>query len=220
MTRAGDALASSSGLASSLAARMTDTYLSGKEACQKLGVHSRTLYNWEEKGKIDTIRTPGGKRLYNVDKYIKDQTTNKIYNDDNEEELNKLKIIYVRVSSMSQKNDLERQKIYMQKRYPGYLLIEDIGSGLNFNRRGLRKIIKYAISGKIEELVVAYKDRLARFGFELIEDLIKEYSNGRIIILNKNKDLEPEEELVKDMLQIMNIFTAKMNGLRKYKEKN
>ena len=68
----------------------------------------------------------GGKRLYNVDKYIKDQTTNKIYNDDNEEELNKLKIIYVRVSSMSQKNDLERQKIYMQKRYPGYVLIEDI----------------------------------------------------------------------------------------------
>jgi len=175
MTRAGDALASSSGLASSLVARMTDTYLSGKEACQKLGVHSRTLYNWEEKGKIDTIRTPGGKRLYNVDKYIKDQ-------------------------------------------YPGYLLIEDIGSGLNFNRRGLRKIIKYAISEKIEELVVAYKDRLARFGFELIEDLIKEYSNGRIIILNK--DLEPEEELVKDMLQIMNIFTAKMNGLRKYKEKD
>lgn len=174
----------------------------------------------EEKGKIDTIRTPGGKRLYNVDKYIKEQTTNKIYHDDNEEELDKLKIIYVRVSSVAQKNDLERQKLYMQKRYPKHLLIEDIGSGLNFNRRGLRKIIKYAISGQLEELVVAYKDRLARFGFELIEDLIKEYSNGRIIILNKNKDLEPEEELVKDMLQIMNIFTAKMNGLRKYKEKD
>ena len=173
-----------------------------------------------KKGKIDTIRTPGGKRLYNVDKYIKEQTTNKIYNDDNEEELDKLKIIYVRVSSATQKNDLERQKLYMQKRYPKHLLIEDIGSGLNFNRRGLRKIIKYAISGQLEELVVAYKDRLARFGFELIEDLIKEYSNGRIIILNKNKDLEPEEELVKDVLQIMNIFTAKMNGLRKYKEKD
>jgi len=200
---------------------MTDTYLSGKEACQKLGVHSRTLYNWEEKGKIDTIRTPGGKRLYNVDKYIKEQTTNKIYND-NEEELDKLKIIYVRVSSETQKNDLERQKLYMQKRYPKHLLIEDIGSGLNFNRRGLRKIIKYAISGQLEELVVAYKDRLARFGFELIEDLIKEYSNGRIIILNKDKDLdkEPEEELVNDMLQIMNIFTTKMNGLKKYKEKD
>ena len=105
----------------------------------------------------------------------------------------------------------------MQKRYPNHLLIEDIGSGLNFNRRGLRKIIKYAINGKIEEVVIAYKDRLARFGFELIEDLIKEYSNGKIIIIHKNNDLGPEEELVKNMLQIMNIFTAKMNGFRKYK---
>jgi putative resolvase len=216
MTSTEVVLASSSGLGSNLATKITDTYLSGKEACQKLGVHSRTLYNWEEKGKIDTIRTPGGKRLYNVDKYIKDQTTNKIYNDDNEEELNKLKIIYIRVSLMSQKNDLERQKNYMEKRYPGYLVIEDIGSGLNFNRRGLRKIIRYAISGRIEELVVANKDRLSHFGFELIEDLIKEYSNGRIIILNK--DLEPEEEIVKDMLQIMNIFTEKMNVLKKYKD--
>ena len=206
---------------------MTSKYLGSKEACQQLGVHPRTLYNWEEKGKIDTIRTPGGKRLYNVEKYIKDQkiVTKNVDVTETETEsengnIEKLKIIYTRVSSASQKNDLERQKLYMQKRYPGHLLIEDIGSGLNFNRRGLRKIIKYAINGKIEELVVAYKDRLARFGFELIEDLIKEYSNGKIIILHKNKDLEPEEELVQDMLQIMNIFTAKMNGLRKYKEKD
>ncbi len=202
---------------------MTSNYLGSKEACQQLGVHPRTLYNWEEKGKIDIIRTPGGKRLYNVEKYIKDQkiiTKNIDENEIENENIEKLKIIYTRVSSISQKDDLERQKNYMQKRYPNHLLIEDIGSGLNFNRRGLRKIIKYAISGKIEEIVVAYKDRLTRFGFELIEDLIKEYSGGKIIILHKNKDLEPEEELVKDMLQIMNIFTAKMNGLRKYKEKD
>ena len=202
---------------------MTSNYLGSKEACQQLGVHPRTLYNWEEKGKIDTIRTPGGKRLYNVEKYIKDQkiiTKNIDENEIENENIEKLKIIYTRVSSISQKDYLERQKNYMQKRYPNHLLIEDIGSGLNFNRRGLRKIIKYAISGKIEEIVVAYKDRLTRFGYELIEDLIKEYSGGKIIILHKNKDLEPEEELVKDMLQIMNIFTAKMNGLRKYKEKD
>ena len=98
------------------------------------------------------------------------------------------------------------------------MVIEDIGSGINLNRKGLRKIIKYAIEGKIEEVVVAYKDRLARFGFELIEDLIKVYSNGKIIIVNKNKDLEPEQELIKDVLQIMNIFVAKMNGLSKYKD--
>jgi excisionase family DNA binding protein len=213
---------------------MTEKYLGGKEACRQLGVHPRTLYNWEEKGKIDTIRTPGNKRLYNVEKYIKEQNSifKNLYNNEINErneinEINemsnkkeKLKIIYTRVSSISQKDDLERQKNYMLKRYPNYLLIEDIGSGLNFNRRGLRKIIKYAINGEIDQVIVAYKDRLARFGFELIEDLIKEYSNGKIIILNQKKDIEPEEELVKDMLQIMNIFTAKMNGLRKYKEKS
>jgi len=198
---------------------MTYTYLSGKEACQKLGVHSRTLYNWEEKGKIDTIRTPGNKRLYNLEKYLKEQNPSfKVFEETlDEDKIDRLKIIYTRVSSHSQKDDLERQKEYMVKKYPNYLLIEDIGSSLNFNRRGLRKIIKWAILGKVEEVVVAYKDRFARFGFELIEDLITEYSNGKITILNKVKDEEPEEELVKDLLQIMNIFVAKMNGLRKYK---
>ena len=169
---------------------------------------------------IDTIRTPGGKRLYNVEKFLKNKNNIIDVNCDNETKLERMKIIYIRVSSLSQKDDLERQKIYMQKRYPGHYLIEDIGSGMNLNKRGIRKIIKWAIEGKIEEVVVAYKDRLARFGYELIEDLIKEYSSGRIIILNKKKETEPEEELVKDMLQIMNIFVAKMNGLRKYKENN
>jgi predicted site-specific integrase-resolvase len=106
----------------------------------------------------------------------------------------------------------------MLKRYPKHVLIEDIGSGMNFNKRGIRKIIKLAIEGKIDELVVAYKDRLTRFGYDLIEDLIKDYSNGKIIILHKDKDSEPEQELVKDVLQIMNIFVAKMNGLRKYSD--
>lgn len=95
-------------------------------------------------------------------------------------------------------------------------MIEDIGSGVNLNKRGIRKIISLAIEGRIEELVIAYKDRLARFGYELIEDLITTYSEGKIIIINKKKELKPEEELAFDVLQIMNVFTAKMNGLRKY----
>lgn len=184
-----------------------------------LGVHQRTLYQWEEKGKIETIRTPGGKRLYNIEKFLKNKDNNNEKNEDNEINEERMKIIYIRVSSVSQKDDLERQRKYMQKRYPKHYLVEDIGSGMNLNKRGIRKIIKWAIEGKIEEVVIAYKDRLARFGFELIEDLIKDYSSGRIIVLNKKKETEPEEELVKDMLQIMNIFVAKMNGLRKYKEK-
>ena len=98
--------------------------------------------------------------------------------------------------------------------------MEDIGSGINFNRKGFRQILKYALEGKINVLVVAYKDRLTRFGFELIEDLIKEYSNGKIQIENtKDKPKDPQEELVKDVLQILNVYTAKMNGLRKYKVK-
>ena len=199
-------------------------YVSGKEASKILGIHERTLYLWDKAKKIETIRTPGNKRLYNITKFLSDRKPNdnniniNINESDDYNNINeKIKIVYVRVSSLSQKDDLERQKNYMMKKYPNHYLIEDIGSGINFNRRGLRKIIKLAIEGKIEEVVIAYKDRLTRFGFELIEDLIKEYSNGRILVLNENKKIEPEEELVKDMLQIMNIFVAKMNGLRKYK---
>jgi putative resolvase len=199
-------------------------YLGGKEAAKLLGVHQRTLYLWDKKGIIETIRTPGNKRLYNVEKFLLEkegQDQSNSINDLNElDKLNgKLNISYVRVSSMSQKDDLQRQKNLIINNYPNHVLIQDIGSGVNMNRRGLRKIIKLAIAGKVNELVIAYKDRLSRFGYDLIEDLITEYSNGKIIILNKKDDLEPEEELAFDVLQIMNVFVAKMNGLRKYKKK-
>ena len=105
----------------------------------------------------------------------------------------------------------------MKSKYPDYNIIEDIGSGINFNRNGLRRIINLAIEGKINKVIVAYKDRLTRFGFELIEDLIKDYSNGEIIIVDEEEvKKEPKEELVDDVLQILNVYTAKMNGLRKY----
>jgi putative resolvase len=199
-------------------------YVGGKEASRVLGVHQRTLYQWEEKGFIDTIRTPGGKRMYNVEKYIREhKNADKLNNYDELDELDetdeKLNISYARVSSQSQANDLERQKKLVKDAYPDHILVEDIGSGVNFNRRGLKKIIKWAIEGRVNELVIAYKDRLARFGYELIENLIKEYSDGEIIIMKKKDDLEPEEELMSDMLEIMNVFVAKRNGLRKYKKK-
>lgn len=198
-----------------------ESFVGGKEASEKLGIHQRTLYQWERKGWIETIRTDGNKRLYNVDKYLKDKKciNNKIDCEKNLEEIDKtkekLKISYVRVSSNGQKDDLERQKEQMLKLYPNHIMIEDIGSGINLNKRGIRKIIKLGIDGRIEELVILYKDRLTRFGFELIEDIIKEYSNGKIIIVN-NKEMKAEEEMVYDVLQIMNVFTAKMNGLQKY----
>ena len=173
-------------------------YVGGKQASKILGVHQRTLYQWETKKIIDTIRTPGGKRLYNIQKFI----------NENQE--------YIKKNGISN-NIHEVKKEVMKKLYPKYEIIEDIGSGLNLNKRGIRRVIKMGIEGKINELIVAYKDRLTRFGYELIENIIKDYSGGRIIVLNNPKALKPEVELVNDVMALMNVYVAKMNGLRRYK---
>jgi len=211
-----------------------EEFIAGSKASKILGVHQKTLYAWEEKNIIETIRTPGGKRLYNVKKYLSEVQKNKKKEtikkniEDNvagTEDIEKLleilddtkkKIVYGRVSSNGQKDDLTRQVALLQQKYPEHELITDIGSGMNLNRKGLRKIIDMAIRGEIEEVVVVHRDRLCRFGYELIEDIISKYSNGKITIIEEVEDKEPREELVEDVLQIMNIFVAKMNGLRKY----
>ena len=206
-------------------------YFGGKEASAILGVHQRTLYLWEKKGYIKTTRSNNGKgkRMYDVNGYLNDQgikcekiskTQIKCSDLDDLDKEKELKICYARVSSNGQKNDLERQKETLKEKYPEHKLIEDIGSGINLTKRGLLKIIDLAIEGKLKELVVVHKDRLVRFGYDLIEHLIKKYSNGKIIIMNKKENIEPEEEMVKDVLQIMNVFVAKMNGRRKYKKLN
>jgi hypothetical protein len=194
-------------------------FVGGKEACQILGVHQRTLYQWDAKKLIDTIRTPGNKRLYNVNKYILEHENKKdIKINSKDANINNIKhnICYIRVSSSGQKDDLEHQRQVMIKKYPKHEIIEDIGSGLNLNKRGIKRIIKLGIEGKINELVIAYKDRLTRFGYELIEDIIKDYSRGKIIVINETKKIKPDEELVNDVMSLMNVYVAKMNGLRKY----
>ena len=121
------------------------------------------------------------------------------------------------MSSRKQKNDLERQIRVMKNLYPNHIIIKDIGSGLNFKRPGLKKIIKYALDGELDELIVAYKDRLTRFGFELIEFIIETSSDGKIVVLDHMEEKTPHEEVTEDILQIMNVYVAKINGLRKYK---
>ena len=201
---------------------MNNCYVSKRIALKELGISHMTLIKLVNNKKIEYITTEGGQRKYNVIKYIKDNKIEIQQEDDNMDlqldNQDKINICYIRVSTYGQKDDMIRQKEYMTNKYPSYQIIEDIGSGINFNRKGLRKIISLAIAGKINNLVVAYKDRLTRFGFELIEDLIKEYSNGKIIIENNKEDKEPKEELVDDVLQILNVYTAKMNGMRKYRK--
>lgn len=187
-----------------------ENYLSRNEASKLLKIHYHTLYKLADNNEIDTIKK-GSRQYYNVNKYLKDKGIVKT-------QVNKKYICYCRVSSQKQKEDLKNQIEYMKKEYPYHEIISDIASGLNYERPGLKKILKYAVNGEIEELVIAYKDRLMRFGFELIEWLIKEKSNGKIKILNNNEELTPTEEITKDIISIMNIYTAKVNGLRKYKK--
>ena len=189
---------------------MNNKYVSRKEASEILGIHYHTVYALAERKEIETIKI-GNRQLYNVSKYLQKQKI------PIENEVRK-KICYCRVSSSKQKEDLQRQIEYMTKKYPNYEIISDIGSGLNMNREGLKKIIDSGIKGEIEIVVVAYKDRLARFGYELIERIIKEYSNGEVKIENNEEEKTPMEELTTDIVSIMNVYVAKMNGLRKYKK--
>ena len=186
---------------------MNISYKTRKESCEMLGIHYHTLYKLAENKEIEAVKIVA-RQMYNVEKYIKDKGLNK---------KNKMKICYCRVSSQKQKEDLKRQIEYMKEKFPTYEIVSDIASGLNFKREGLNKIIDLAIRGEIEILVVSYKDRLARFGYELIERIIKDYSGGEIHIINKKEEETPEEEISKDIIAIMNIYVAKMNGLRKYK---
>lgn len=194
-------------------------YVKRKEFCEILGIHYHTLYNLVKKNKVERVIL-NKYAVYNIGKYIKE---NNIQIEDKKEDVVKIKtdkinVCYCRVSSHKQKEDLERQIEMMEDKYPNHEIIYDIGSGLNFKRRGLTKIINMGIKNKINELVIAYKDRLARFGYELIENILKTYSNAEIKIMNKDEEKTTEMELSEDILAIMNVFVAKINGLRKYKK--
>jgi len=187
---------------------MQNEFIKGSKATAILGISRKTLHRWHDKGLIDVIRTPTNQRLYNINKFMLD----------NSKHSDRLNICYARVSSLGQKDDLSRQKKLLQSLYPKYLIIYDIGSGLNYKRKGFKKIIELAIRGKINKLIVTYKDRLVRFGFEFIEDLVRTYSNGKIIVINKEVQIDPQKEIVQDVLQILNIYVAKINGQRSHKK--
>jgi len=194
-------------------------YYTPKEASKKLGVHWQTLKNWEKSGKIKCIRSPGGKRYYDINSFIseidkKEENTETL----SIEVIPKKKICYCRVSSHSQKIELENQINYMKKKYPNHEILYDIGSGINFNRPNLKKIINYSVNKDLEELVIAYKDRLCRIGYELIEYMLKEYSNTNIIIVN-DEIKSPEKELTDDLIEIITVFSSKLYGMRSYKTK-
>jgi predicted site-specific integrase-resolvase len=180
---------------------LTMSYITSKEASQTLGLHPNTLRLYADNGTIESYRTKSGHRRYNVDAYLG---------------LQKQSVSICRVSSYKQKDDLNRQVEFMRANYPKAEIIKDIGSGLNYKRKGLKSLLGRAMQGDKLEIVVAHKDRLARFGFELIEWIIQQ-NGGKIVVL-KRTNLSPEQELTTDLLSILHIFSCRMHGLRNYKK--
>lgn len=190
-------------------------YVTTKNARRILGVSEESLRSWADKGLINCIRTPGGQRLYAINSFIQSHTSTI---DEQHTELKR--ICYCRVSSQGQKDDLERQVKHMRDQFPTHSIITDIGSGINFKRKGLRTILELAMSGAISEVVVAYRDRLCRFAFELVEWILQ-FHKVKLVVLNQTLDAETSDrsELAEDLLAIINVFNCRINGKRKYKKK-
>jgi predicted site-specific integrase-resolvase len=176
-------------------------------ACDMLGISYPTLYKLAEKGDIETIKI-GNRQLYNVNNYF---TKAKILNP------NKKNICYCRVLNKKHKTELDADIKSMAQLYPDYEIISDIGSGMDYERAGLMKILDYAIKGEIENIVISNKNKLVKFGFELIEHIIKIYSSGKIVILNSENEVTPSDEISKDITTILNTYPA-TTGLKKYKQ--
>ena len=192
---------------------MNEKYLTPQKASEILQVTQRTLQLWDEKGRIRSFRTNGGHRRY------LSSDIEKLMFIENVGQKSREKICYCRVSSCGQKEDLQRQIEFFQSRYPNHRIIQDIGSGLNFKRKGFNSLLESAIEGNIEEIVVTHKDRLCRFGFELFERIISKCSNGKILVLD-NEETSPEKELVDDLLSIVTVFSSRLYGLRSHSIKN
>lgn len=196
----------------------TRKYVSIREASHILGVHSETLRRWERTGKIKCERTPGGKRRFLLSDI---QTFNPL--GINKESLRRTTVGYARVSSHDQKDDLVRQKqileMYCSSHGWSFEVIDDLGSGMNYRKKGLRKLIDLILSEKIGRLVLTHKDRLLRFGAELIFALC-EAKNVEVVVINNGDDVKTyEQELAEDVLEIITVFSARLYGSRSHKNK-
>ncbi|NLY42936.1 MAG: IS607 family transposase [Clostridiaceae bacterium] len=183
------------------------------EFAEMIGVSVKTLQRWDRKGILKAFRTPTNRRYYTHKQYVD-------YMNNSNPKRGKT-IIYARVSSSSSKEDLINQ-IGFLKQYASSRgmvvdeVVEDIGSGLNYNRKNWNKLIEDCLSGVVKTILVTHKDRFVRFGFDWFEKFLK--SNGVEIIAVNNEDLSPEEELINDLISIIYVFSCRICGLRKYKK--
>jgi len=196
-----------------------------REFANLLGITPETLRVWEREGKIKPVRTKGRHRRYD-DEMLRD-LLNK-----SKPQIQRKTILYARVSSTGQSDDLKRQidklETFALSRGYCYEIYQDIGSGLNFNRKEFNRLVLEILSGKVDRVVVNYKDRLMRFGFELFEKICQTNLTS-IVIINQTEAIsfqtgvsinaDDNEELTKDLIAIITTFSAKLYGARSHKNK-
>jgi len=182
------------------------------EAAKLLGVSIQTLRRWEREGELSPQRkSDGGTRYYDLDKLLGSQS---IETD--------LTIAYARVSSQDQNEDLKRQANLLGRfctvRGWTFEVIQDLGSGMNYRKKGLRKLLNLIVNRRIKRLVLTHKDRLLRFGAELVFALC-EARQIEVVIINQGEEVSFEEELTQDVLEIITVFSARLYGSRNHKNK-
>lgn len=180
------------------------------------GVTIQSLRNWDKSGKLKPHHY--GKSGY---RYYSQEQLYHYLGLKNDEPKNRKIIGYCRVSSVKQKDDLDRQvenmTAYLCAKGYSFEIITDIGSGINYEKKGLTKLISMVTSCEVDKIVVLYKDRLIRFGYELIEQICEKYGTS-IEIIDQTEKTE-EQELVEDLVQIITVFSCKLQGKRAHKAK-
>lgn len=187
-----------------------------QEAAKFLGVSTQTLRRWEREGKdIAVQRTKGGQRRYDISKMRPLAIGSEKLSEG-------ITVAYARVSSHDQKDDLQRQEkmleMFCSSHGWSFEIISDLGSGMNYQKRGLRKLLTRIMDGSVGRLVLTHKDRLLRFGAELIF-AICEMKGIEIILINRSDEPSFEEELAADVLEIITVFSARLYGSRSRKNK-
>jgi predicted site-specific integrase-resolvase len=191
-------------------------YVSTRKAKELFGVCTQTLRVWADTNKIKYYRTPcenknGSNRMYDV-KSIQQF----LGITDSSDDAFGINVIYARVSSSKQKDDLQRQIEDLQRSYPEYTLFKDIGSGLNYKRKGLQTLLEQVYKGNVKSIVVSHKDRLCRFGSELLEQIFNTFGTKLVVHSKtyKHSDDIESNELRDDLLAVTTYFVAKHNGKR------
>lgn len=184
------------------------------EASILTGLDIQTIRKMADKASIICYRTPSGQRRIDLQSVQKLCSCSNV--DKEKSEIQKKNYVYARVSTKKQVDDLSRQVEYLRKpEFIDYDVIKDIGSGINFKRKGLSTILDACLQRNIGEIVIAHRDRLYRFGYELIDSLVTK-SGGKITVLEHSDNKTCEQELTEDLLSIIHVFSCRQMGKRSY----